>query len=139
MRARGTVIDVRGPVAVVRIRRPPACGGCGACPADRPAGPTVEADGATCPGVGETVEIDIGGGRSIRAASAIFLLPLLGLAAGLAAGRRLAGSDGAGLAAGTAGILAVYLALGVYDRRVGRRGGMRPRIVRVLGGADRRG
>jgi sigma-E factor negative regulatory protein RseC len=134
VREQATVIEGRGELALVRMKRSEACAGCRACAAIAGGNMEVEAGNPVRARPGDRVEIEINDARYLRAAFLVFIMPLIGALAGYGAGASLAGSEGAGIVCGAAGMALVFVILRAYDKRVGRMGTLRPRIVRIIMG-----
>jgi len=141
----GTVFEVRGPTALVRLKRSSACSGCasaGQCHAGRgESEQLLEARNDIGAAVGDAVRVAVSARAVINASARIYLLPVAGLLLGAGVAQVLAGlfiSAPAGAnAAGFGGIAGAILGV-LFGRSMGRRassgGAPLPRITRI--GAD---
>lgn len=143
----GTVVEVRGPIAVVLLKRSSACSGCasaGQCHAGGGGGvQLLEARNEVGAGEGDTVRVAVPARAVINASVRIYLLPVAGLLLGAGVAQVLAGtfvSASAGAnAAGFGGIAGAILGV-LLGRRLGRRaadgGPPLPRITRIVADID---
>ena len=143
----GTVIEVRGPHALVRLKRSSACSGCasaGQCHAGRgEREQLLEARNEVGAAVGDGVRVAVSARAVINASARIYLLPVVGLLVGAGLAQVLAGafiSAPAGAnAAGFGGIAGAVLGV-VLGRRMGRRapsdGAPAPLITRIVADVD---
>jgi len=143
----GTVFEVRGPTALVRLKRSSACSGCassGQCHAGRgESEQLLEARNEIGAAVGDAVRVAVSARAVINASARIYLLPVAGLLAGAGVAQVLAGlfiSAPAGAnAAGFGGIAGAILGV-LLARRRGRRAEVGaaplPRIIRIVADID---
>jgi len=136
MREQGTVIGVDGSTARVRMDAGPKCDSCCACAA---VGGAHELD-VTTPEpleVGARVLVEVHAPNATLSALLVFGLPLLGLVAGVVAGRRWRpfglGGDADGLALGFGLLVALLAAAAAIDKYVLRARFPEPTVVEVLG------
>lgn len=143
----GTVIEVRGPTALVRLKRTSACAGCasaGHCHAGRgESEQLLEARNEIGAAVGDAVRVAVSARAVINASARIYLLPVAGLLLGAGAAQLLAGaciSAPAGAnAAGFGGIAGAVLGV-LLGRRLGRRAAAGtaplPKITKIVADVD---
>jgi sigma-E factor negative regulatory protein RseC len=143
----GTVVEVRGRTALVRLRRSAACSGCAAaghCHAGRGEGEQLlEARNEVGAAAGDAVRVAVSARAVIGASARIYLLPVAGLLTGAAAAQLIAStliSAPAGdTAAGIGGIAGAVGAV-LLGRRLANRPSAGeaplPSIVRVVAGVD---
>jgi sigma-E factor negative regulatory protein RseC len=143
----GTVVEVRGRTALVRLRRSSACSGCasaGHCHAGGGESEQVlEASNEAGAAAGDAVRVAVSSRAVLGASVKIYLLPVAGLLAGAAVAQVLARSTlppaAAENAAGVGGIIGALLAVLVGRRWGGRAGGgvaVLPRITRIVPAVD---
>lgn len=138
----GTVIEARGPTALVRLKRSSACSGCasaGTCHAGSgESEQLLEARNEVGAVAGEAVLVAVSARAVINASARIYLLPVAGLLFGagvaqLCAGTFISVPAGAN-AAGFGGIAGAVLGV-LLGRRMGRKaaagGAPLPRIIRI--------
>ncbi len=143
----GTVIELRGARALVRLKRSSACSGCasaGQCHAGRGGSERLlEARNEVGAAAGDGVRVAVSTRAAISAAARVYLLPVVGLLIGAGVAQVLAGTfvpapAGAG-AAGLGGIAGAILGV-VLGRRMGCRassdGAPVPRITRIVADID---
>jgi len=139
----GTVVEVRGITALVRLERSSSCTGCasaGQCHAGRGESERfLEARNEADAAVGDAVRVAVSAGAAVKATARVYLLPFAGLligagAAQLLAGALLSASAGAN-AAGFGGIAGAILGV-LLGRRLGRRAAAGaaplPKITRIV-------
>ncbi len=137
MREEGTVVGIQGGLVRVRMKPGQECGSCCACSALGGSGRELEIETGLPVKVGSRVLVEINAGNPWLSSFLLFVLPLLGLIAGVVAGAQLRpfdlGSDAGALALGF-GLLLLLFALAAYvDRRYVRPNQKPPAIVEVLG------
>lgn len=141
----GTVVEVRGATALIRLRRSSACGGCasaGHCHAGRGENEQLlEARNEAGAAVGDVVRVAVPARAVISASMRTYLLPIGGLLIGAALAQvtvtalisQPAGANAAGLGGLAGAVLAVLLA-----RRLGKPGRAAatalPQITRIVSG-----
>lgn len=130
----GVVIAVEGRLARVRTSRHSNCENCGACPGNTAL--VLEADNAIGAVVGQRVLVVIQEVNMLKAAFIVYVMPLLAIAAGAAAGWYVAPAlPGPGnvwpVAGGVLALAAAVAYVRRYDRWA-RQGTMLPRIVKIL-------
>ena len=139
----GTVVELRGPLALVRAVPSAQCAGCaaaGACHGGGSGGEkVVEAVNEAGASPGDRVVMALQSGALLKAAFRVYVIPVLGILAGAGAAQVavevLRGGQGAGAAAGIGGAAGAVLALlaqRLHSRRPGGAGTLRPRVVRIL-------
>jgi len=143
----GTVIEVRGQTALVRLRRSAACSGCasaGQCHAGRgESEQLLEARNEPGAAAGDAVRVAVSARAVINASARIYTLPVAGLLVGAGVAQFLAGSfisTSAGAnAAGFGGIAGAILGV-LLGRRLGSRAAAGaaplPRITRIVAEVD---
>ena len=116
-------------LATIHYSRPEACQKCGACGTGSQSG-TVVLKGE-CK-VGDWVRVELPEGRFLQATAIAYVVPLIGLLAGLALGWLLGGgTDGFTLLGALVGLGLSVLVLKAVDRRVSGRPEWTPRITAV--------
>ena len=115
--------------ATIRFSRPEACSKCGACGSLSQTGTiTLQAD---CK-VGEWVRVEMPEGRFLEATAITYVIPLVGLIAGIAAGWLLSdGNDGFTLAGALVGLALSAGAVFLIDKRISGRPEWTPRVTAV--------
>ena len=115
--------------ATIHFSRPEACSKCGACGALSQTGTiTLQAD---CK-VGDWVRVEMPEGRFLEATAITYVIPLVGLIAGIAAGWLLSGgNDGLTLVGALAGLALSAGALFLIDKRISGRPEWTPRVTAV--------
>ena len=115
--------------ATIRFSRPEACSKCGACGSLSQTGTiTLQAD---CK-VGEWVRVEMPEGRFLEATAITYVIPLVGLIAGIAAGGLLSGgNDGLTLVGALAGLALSAGVLFLIDKRISGRPEWTPRVTAV--------
>ncbi len=139
MEEHGRVVETLGALARVEVIRHEACRHCRACDFGRSERIVVEAANGIGAAVGDEVALEIEGGRVLRAAFVVYMVPLAMMVVGLGAGgflARAAGHPGsASLFGAVLGLVLLALSYGgvyLYDRRVGPRR-LRAEVTRILG------
>lgn len=143
----GTVIEVRGAHALVRLKRSSACSGCasaGQCHAGRgESEQLLEVRNEVGAAAGDAVRVAVSTRAAISAAVGTYLLPVVGLLIGAGLAQLLAGTfipaPAAANAAGLGGIAGAVLGV-ILGRRMRRRtpseGAPVPRITRIVADID---
>ena len=115
--------------ATIRFSRPEACSKCGACGALSQTG-TITLQ-ANC-NVGDWVRVEMPEGRFLEATAITYVIPLVGLIAGIAAGWLLSGgSDGLTLVGALVGLALSAGVLFLVDKRISGRPEWTPRVTAV--------
>lgn len=109
----GTVVEVRGAMAVVAFTGGAGCSACGASCAARGAERVTEAVNAAGASVGDVVEVRIEDRALLAGAATAYLVPLACFFAGYFAGSTLASAIGGPGIAQAAGVVAAFTLLGV--------------------------
>jgi positive regulator of sigma E activity len=135
MREEGTVVGVQGHLVRVRMKPGPDCGTCCACsvlgggqrelefPTDKPVS------------AGDRVLVDIGPTSSLLSTLLLFVLPLIGLVAGVIIGdqwRPLGSRESSSLVLGFGLVALLYAFAAILDRAWLRKRQPQPTIVEVL-------
>jgi sigma-E factor negative regulatory protein RseC len=142
----GQVMELTGTkMALVKVKQHHACAGCGACgrvfgdPEQRDTF-TVEVDNPIGAKKGQLVRLEIGESEMLLAAVILYLIPLVGLLAGLFVGRWLAVSYGLGgnpelwgLALGLALMFLIFVYLRIQDKKLARGKRFKVMITSVVG------
>ncbi|MFP4057817.1 MAG: SoxR reducing system RseC family protein [Candidatus Brocadiia bacterium] len=138
MREEGTVVAVEGDTARVRVQPGPHCGGCCACSMLGGGPPELELSAPEPLHVGDRVVVEVDTSGTTLGAVLVFVLPLLGLVAGVVVGHhaRPFGTSGnaGGLILGFGLLLALFGMAMAVDRWFLRRRVAAPTIVRVIRG-----
>ena len=136
MEETGTVVGVKDRTAMVSTEAKGICHSCsarGLCHMSGKKGRMeVEAWNRIGAGIGDRVQIRISGRSTLTAAFLLYLVPLLGFLLGVLIGQSLTGNQVWAVVVGLAFLAAIYGGIRILDRRIGRKDGMRPEIVRVL-------
>ena len=117
-------------LAAIKFSRPEACAKCGACGSLAQTG-TVTLK-AVCK-VGDWVRVELPEGRFLEATAIAYVIPLIGLLAGIASGWFLGGgSDGVTLLGAVAGLAVSAGILWLVNRRISGRPEWTPRVTAVF-------
>ncbi|HID95284.1 MAG TPA: hypothetical protein EYP53_04405 [Candidatus Latescibacteria bacterium] len=128
----GFIVDVRGGKAVVSMRRNPACDHCNLC-LFRPGGQmSLEAENPVGAKVGDRVKVRLTGVSPLRASFLVYMVPLVSFVLGFIVAAAISGSEVVGGLVGAGGLVLSFILLHRYDKSIGRRGDIRPRILQVL-------
>lgn len=124
----GRVTEAANGRLKVCFDRPEMCEKCGACTghAHRE---LVELEGNAA--VGAQVDVEMPDARIVKASALAYVIPLLGLMAGVFLGQTLLKTDAAAAAGGLIGLFLAWGGLHLADRRLGRRNAWKPRIIAV--------
>ena len=123
----GKVIEVKGDIAKVEIRRSISCGTCRACWMAE--GGKMIASGQNLIGakVGQRVRLQVSG-SILKAAFVVYILPLVGLILGYGVGSSIskaigypAFSEKAGVISGLAFLVLSFIAVCYYGKKIGQR------------------
>jgi sigma-E factor negative regulatory protein RseC len=143
MEEKGTVVELRGRSALVRLQRTAACAGCAAAGSCRGGGAADErlllAETVAAAAVGDAVRVAVPARTAIVAAASRYLFPLAGLLLGAGVAQALAGwllpGTATPRAAGWGGIAGALVGAILGRRWSARSAGAPPpaRITRVLG------
>lgn len=122
--------DTEKGVATIAYVRPDACAKCGACGSLSQTG-TIELK-ADCK-VGDWVRVELPEGRFMQATAVAYVVPLLGLLAGLGLGWLLGGgSDGASMLGAGLGLGLALAALRLNELRIKGKPEWTPRVTEVF-------
>lgn len=141
MEQNGRVVDIKGDIAVVMVRRHDVCGKCGGCGAALAGSGEnyVEAKNPLNAAVGHKVKISIDTAHVLKAAFVVYIVPVFALLLGIWAGQRL--DDLYGIPVRLDIILGVlllassYLIVRGYDKKVGA-GKVSASVVKIIDGSD---
>jgi sigma-E factor negative regulatory protein RseC len=116
-------------MVTIRFDRPEACGNCHACGyGQKNSEVTLPSDRS----VGEWVRVELPENRFVQATALVYIIPLVGLLAGLLLGWLLgSGSDLVTVPAAVLGLVVAFVTLYMVDRRVSKNPGWAPRITDV--------
>lgn len=132
----GLVLEAKGKMAKVQIKRRSTCDLCHACSMGLDDKMIAEAENEVGAKVGERVKIEIDSHRYLMAVLIVYIFPLMGLTLGCIIGKKIAGSELAATCFGMAGlILFCGIIYGVncwMGRRPKRKGKLNPKITRVI-------
>lgn len=142
IRETGLVLDEKGPYVVVRAEEGGNCAGCGAkghCHAGSGGDKTVEAVNDAGAHTGDRVVISIPSADFLKAAFQVYMVPVIGILAGAAAGQfaggGIFGAEAAGSAAGVGGLVGAVLSIffvRLWRSRNPEAGALRPRVEKIL-------
>ena len=136
MREEGTVIEARDHQVVVRMEAGPQCGRCCACAGIAGNSRDLVTTTTRPLEVGTRVAVEVPTGNPVLGALLVFVLPLLGLVAGVVAGQSWhpfgLSRDSAGLVLGFGALAALFGLAAAVDRFVRRKLPREPKIVAVL-------
>jgi sigma-E factor negative regulatory protein RseC len=147
----GHVLQTIGSRALISTARRGICDGCktrSGCAFDMaPANDTLEkpeeimAANPVDARVGDTVEFDLPGHTELKLSFIIWVVPLLGLIGGAAAGAALhealsLSRDPATLLGALTGLILSYLLVVLLDRRTGKDPRLEPRILKIVNASD---
>lgn len=125
----GQVLQVDGDILKVRIGRLESCKSCGMCDGGRQES-IVFIKGKANPG--DIVDVFMPDAKVLKVSAITYVMPLLGLVGGLAAGTAMfPQGELAALAVGLAGLGLGFGAVKIADRRVSRFDQWQPRIIAV--------
>lgn len=132
MQETGTVVEVSGGRARIEFSRTSACGSCKACHSSED-GKTVfmEVNSGGKMEKGDRVSLVLESRAVMKAAAILYLIPLAGLIAGVAAAQGFGTTAALQLLAGVAGAFVGGLIVRIIDRKIGRRNEYVPRIVEI--------
>jgi sigma-E factor negative regulatory protein RseC len=141
LREYGTVIENRGAIVIVTLKRHSACESCGACGlGGAQAELHLTMENTLGAEVGDLVLLEMPTGRLYQAAFLIYTVPLLMLVAGFITGQQLGRFLGLtarpaeyfGMISGLLAVVFTYLAVHYWDkhRRVGLR--FQPKLTRII-------
>lgn len=122
--------DDRSGVAVIRYTRPEACAKCGAC-GGKAQETVIRLKTQEICRPGNWVKVELPDGRFLHAAALAYAVPLVLFLAGLFAGYRWPGGEGAAILTGFLGLLLGTLFLRFKDRALAGRPEWAPRITAV--------
>ncbi len=116
-------------IVTVRFERPEACGNCHACGyGSKNSEVTLPSDRS----VGEWVRVELPENRFVQATALVYIIPLIGLLAGLLLGWLLgAGNDLITIFGAILGLAVAFVTLYLIDKRVSQKPGWTPRITDV--------
>ncbi len=128
----GTVVEISDGRARIEFSRTSACGSCHACHSSQD-GKTVfmEVNSGGKMEKGNKVRLALEPRAVMKAAAILYLIPLVGLIAGVAAAQGAGAPAIFQLLAGVAGAFAGGLIVRVIDKKIGRRNEYVPRIVEI--------
>lgn len=132
MQETGTVVEISGDRARIEFSRTSACGSCRACHFSQD-GKTVfmEVSSGGKMEKGDRVRMALESRAVMKAAAILYLIPLAGIIAGVAAAQVAGAPAIFQLLAGITGALAGGLIVRVIDKKIGRRNEYVPRIVEI--------
>jgi len=131
----GTIIEVTGNIAKIRVGKHSDCVSCGACPGSD--SPIIEADNKIGAKVGQRVLYEVVDTYKVKSALIIFAAPLLIAFLGVLAGGVIAESAGWEILTGKIiGGIAAFVIAGIliklFDRHVGKKANALPEIKSIV-------
>lgn len=131
----GIVLAVNGDMAKVKVARHSSCENCGSCPGNSAV--VVDARNVAQAKPGQRVLIQIKEVNMLKAAFIVYMLPLIGIFGGTAAGSYLADYVlspvlSFQIAGGVAGFALTVFYIWFFDRRSRQDMAMQPVVIRVL-------
>ncbi|MCX6356375.1 MAG: SoxR reducing system RseC family protein [Candidatus Aureabacteria bacterium] len=142
MREEGVVVSTMGAAACVRMQPQGGCRSCRICVTGSAGERLIEANNEAGAKAGDRVIVEVREGVYLRAAFLVYVLPLIGMCAGYAAGTALWSSERAGFCGGGVGLLIVWAVVRRCDRKIARSGVPVHSIIKILppgGGIHREG
>ncbi len=131
----GVVTSLQGALAKVHFQRGSMCAHCGACLAVGEKEMEILADNSTAGAKpGDLVTVELSAGKVLRASVLAYVIPLIGLVAGVLLGSLL--SEIAGVILGVGLCALSYALLRILDKKFQKRQTFRPRITGILEAAD---
>lgn len=123
----GKVIEIKGDITKVEIRRSTSCGTCRACWMAEGGKMIAEAENLIGAKVGQRVRLQVSG-SILKAAFVVYILPLLGLIIGYGVGSFISRAIGypgfsekVGLISGLALLVLSFIAVRYYGKKAGQR------------------
>ena len=140
MREAGTVVEIKGEMAVVELARTKACQNCKVCLTSSDSYKMItEAKNAVNASVGDEIYLELESRNVIVASLIVYILPLLlmslGYFLGAFLGARIFGARSAeltGIVVGFAGLAGAYPAISVIDKRISKAMEFVPVVARVI-------
>lgn len=131
----GIVLAVNGDMAKVKVARHSSCENCGSCPGNSAV--VVDAKNMAQAKPGQRVLIQIKEVNMLKAAFIVYMLPLIGIFVGAAAGSYLADYLlspvlSFQIAGGVAGFALTVFYIWFFDRRSRQDMAMQPVVIRIL-------
>lgn len=130
----GKVVGTDGKTIDVCFERPEMCAQCGACMGRKPHEETVKIEGTAA--VGDTVAVEMPDAKIVKVSLIAYIIPLVGLLAGLLIGQVLLKSDIWAAVTGLVGLGGGILVARVFDKRLGAQKAWQPRLLAVHHSTD---
>ncbi|OQB25339.1 MAG: SoxR reducing system protein RseC [Firmicutes bacterium ADurb.Bin182] len=125
----GTVIEVKGDIAVIRFERSPECGKCRGCAMVGKNDSVVEIRNTLNAEAGDTVEIRLHERSIVTASLLLYFLPLFALILGLIFFSRW--GDIFAAAGGIGSALVVYALIKLFEPYLRRTGEFDPKMIKI--------
>ena len=125
----GKIVESQTGRLRVCFDRPEMCEHCGACTGHaHQETVTLYGEG----NVGDLVQVEMPDAKVLGASALAYAVPLGGLLLGLAAGQILFQSDIAAAIGGALGLAICWLALHIFDKKMGKSSSFRPKLIAVV-------
>ena len=141
MEETGTVVEVEGRIAKIRLLRQATCNKCGMCGIGQHPEIVVEVPNTIGAGPGDAVRLAVESGNVLRAAVVVYVIPLLVAILGFLIASYLAGPVGLpayretlGIVGAAVGLILSFIWVASYDRRAGDR--FTPKMLEVVSRAS---
>ncbi|WP_350344453.1 SoxR reducing system RseC family protein [Proteinivorax tanatarense] len=129
----GTVVEVQGDKAVVEVQRHSSCSKCGACNMGSEKSKLITAENKVKANEGQKVLIDMATVGVLRAASIVYIIPLIALFFGfLITTNLLDGNEGYGMLGGIVIMIITFLIINRLEPRFNKNKGYKPTITEII-------
>ena len=125
----GKVIGVQDGSLEICFQRPEMCAQCGACVGHKAHEETVKIKGEAA--IGDTVTVEMPDARIVKVSLIAYIIPLIGLMAGLLVGQAVLKTDLWAAVFGLFGLGGGLIVTRLADRKLGLRPGWQPRLLSV--------
>lgn len=124
----GRVVEKENGCVSVCFDRPEMCEHCGACNGKAHKELVKILGDAE---IGDVVEVEMPDAKIVRASALAYVVPLVGLMAGLLIGQNVFGSDTAAAVGGLIGLGVCWLIMHFLDRKMGSKVAWQPKLIAV--------
>ncbi|WP_353892604.1 SoxR reducing system RseC family protein [Proteinivorax hydrogeniformans] len=129
----GTVREIKGTKALVEVQRHSSCSKCGACNLGSEKSKVITAENSAKAQEGQKVMIDMATVGVLRAASIVYIIPLITLILGfIATTYVLGGNEAYGMLGGLAIMLISFLLINKMEPRFNKNKGYTPTITEII-------